>query len=170
MHNKVVFSIAKALGALGAPVLRFNFRGVGASEGEWDQGRGEARDVRAALDYLSDRCPRSFLALFGFSFGAALALDVGSSDSRVRALVAVAPPPNLLPPILEVDRPTLIIAAGADEVVDVRVLESEVRARAPGAAFHRVEGADHLFTRDIETVTGKVLEFLDRHLRDENLR
>src|ERR1700719_863422 len=57
MHNKVVYQAAKALDSLGIPVLRFNFRGVGASEGSYDNGRGEEDDLRAALDYLAAEYP-----------------------------------------------------------------------------------------------------------------
>src|SRR5260370_15921244 len=57
MHTKVVFRVAQTLGELGMPVLRFNFRGVGRSTGRFDEGRGEAEDVRAALDALSERFP-----------------------------------------------------------------------------------------------------------------
>ncbi len=83
MHNKVVYQAAKALDSLGIPVLRFNFRGVGASEGGYDHGRGEEDDVRAALDYLAAEFPSVPLLASGFSFGAWVGLRVGCGDARV---------------------------------------------------------------------------------------
>src|SRR6267378_7463819 len=69
MHNKVVYQAAKSLDALGIPVLRFNFRGVGLSAGAHARGFGELSDVRAALDFLADGFPGAPLLLAGFSFG-----------------------------------------------------------------------------------------------------
>ena len=73
MHTKVVFQSAKALARIGCVVLRFNFRGVGLSAGEWDGGRGEMDDFRAALDYLSAQHPGLELWAAGFSFGSFIA-------------------------------------------------------------------------------------------------
>src|SRR6202142_634483 len=68
MHNKVVYHAMKALSSFGLPVLRFNFRGTGLSQGEHDNGRGEQDDVRAALDYLAREFPGKPILLAGFSF------------------------------------------------------------------------------------------------------
>ena len=70
MHTKAVFRATKALANIGCAVLRFNFRGVGSSQGAWDQGRGEREDFRAGLDMMADRYPGSELWAAGFSFGA----------------------------------------------------------------------------------------------------
>lgn len=92
MHNKVVYQTAKALDSLGIPVLRFNFRGVGASEGSYDHGRGEEDDVRAALDYLAAEFPGVPLLASGFSFGAWVGLRVGCQDGRVAELIGLGLP------------------------------------------------------------------------------
>lgn len=92
MHNKVVYQTAKALDSLGIPVLRFNFRGVGASEGSYDHGRGEEDDVRAALDYLAAEFPNVPLLASGFSFGAWVGLRVGCRDGRVAELIGLGLP------------------------------------------------------------------------------
>ncbi len=86
MHNKVVYQAAKALHRKGIPVLRFNFRGAGLSEGEHDRGRGEQQDVRTALDYLANEFPGRPILLAGFSFGSWVGLRVGCEDARVTAL------------------------------------------------------------------------------------
>jgi alpha/beta superfamily hydrolase len=99
MHNKVVFRVAQALGTLGIPSLRFNFRGVGRSTGTYDAGRGEQDDVRAALDYLVSRFsefPDTPVCLAGFSFGSAVGLPIGCDDLRVRQLIGVGVPVSLM--------------------------------------------------------------------------
>jgi alpha/beta superfamily hydrolase len=92
MHTKAVYQGAKGLARIGCAVLRFNFRGVGGSDGTFDQGEGEKEDFRAALDYLAAKYPDARLWSAGFSFGAWVALEVGAVDDRVSALIGIAPP------------------------------------------------------------------------------
>src|ERR1700758_3931415 len=94
MHNKVVYQAAKTLDALGLPVLRFNFRGAGLSEGEHDRGRGEQGDVKAAVDFLAEEFPGVPLLLAGFSFGCWVGLRVGCADERVQELIGMGTPVN----------------------------------------------------------------------------
>jgi alpha/beta superfamily hydrolase len=91
MHNKVVYHAMKALASFGFPVLRFNFRGAGLSEGEHDKGRGEVEDVRAALEWL-DREFHKPIVFCGFSFGAATGLRAACVDPRVIALISLGTP------------------------------------------------------------------------------
>ena len=91
MHTKAVYRATKALAGIGCAVLRFNFRGVGASEGTWDEGRGEREDFRAGLDFMAARYPGSELWTAGFSFGAWIALTEGALDNRVSVLIGIAP-------------------------------------------------------------------------------
>ena len=79
MHTKVVYRSAKALSRIGCATLRFNFRGVGKSDGTFDSGRGEAEDFRAGLDWLVEKYPGVPLWAAGFSFGAWIALSVGAA-------------------------------------------------------------------------------------------
>ena len=83
MHNKVVYQVAKSLDGLGLPVLRFNFRGAGLSEGKHDRGQGEQGDVRAAVDFLAGEFPGVPVLLAGLSFGCWVGLRVGCADRRV---------------------------------------------------------------------------------------
>jgi alpha/beta superfamily hydrolase len=92
MHTKVVYQGAKGLSRIGCAVLRFNFRGVGRSAGEFDRGPGELLDFVAALDYLSQTYTGARLWAAGFSFGAWVALEVGATDDRVSTLIGIAPP------------------------------------------------------------------------------
>src|SRR5882762_7467035 len=88
MHNKVVFRAASALNDAGLTTLRINFRGVGQSTGEHDEGRGEREDVRAGLNYLAKNYPSQKITLCGFSFGARVGLEVGIADKRVTRLIS----------------------------------------------------------------------------------
>src|SRR6266576_1173741 len=92
MHNKVVFRAAAALNDAGLVALRINFRGVGQSTGEHDEGRGERDDARAGLAYLADNYPGREITLCGFSFGARVGLEVGMTDERVIRLISVGTP------------------------------------------------------------------------------
>src|SRR6476659_8608124 len=92
MHNKVVFRAAAALNDAGLITLRINFRGVGQSTGNHDEGYGERDDVRAGLDYLAQNYANQEITLCGFSFGARVGLEVGLSDDRVLSLISIGTP------------------------------------------------------------------------------
>src|SRR6187402_2161579 len=92
MHTKAVFQGTKGLVRAGCAVLRFNFRGVGKSDGTFDAGEGEKGDFAAALDYMAAKYPGLPLWAAGFSFGAFIALETGAADDRVTALIGIAPP------------------------------------------------------------------------------
>ena len=94
MHNRVAYRASEALFRSGMPVLRFNFRGVGKSAGQWTGGPGEAVDAGSAISFLLDLYPRRSLLLGGFSFGAGIALGVGAADERVAAMIGIAPSPE----------------------------------------------------------------------------
>jgi len=95
MHNKVVYRLARGLRRSGSVVLRFNFRGVNLSEGEYDQGIGEVDDARAALDWLRERYPQLPYTLAGFSFGSRITLRLGCSLPDAERLIAVGFPSAL---------------------------------------------------------------------------
>jgi uncharacterized protein len=88
MHNKVVYRLARALRAAGAAVLRFNFRGVGASDGSYGEMAGEIQDARMALDWLRERYPDLPFALAGFSFGARVITELGCETAGAHFLLA----------------------------------------------------------------------------------
>ena len=92
MHNKVVYRIARGLRKSGSVVLRFNYRGVNLSEGEYAHGEGELDDARAALHYLRGRYPDLPFTLAGFSFGSRIALRLGCADIGARRIIAVGFP------------------------------------------------------------------------------
>src|SRR5678816_238254 len=95
MHTKVVYQAAKALNRIGCAVLRFNFRGAGASAGRFTNGPGEQDDFRAALDFMHNRHPGVRLWAGGMSFGSWAALSVGAADARVSTcLLYTSPSPR----------------------------------------------------------------------------
>ena len=94
MHTKATYQSAKALARIGCAVLRFNFRGVGRSEGAFGDGIGEQDDFRAALDFMAERYTNASLWAAGMSFGSWVGLTVGAEDDRVSTLIGVAAPVN----------------------------------------------------------------------------
>ena len=92
MHNKVVYQTAKTIHRFGLPVARFNFRGVGLSEGTHDKGVGETDDVLTVLDFLSGEFPGVPLLVAGFSFGSWVGLRAGCADPRVTELLGLGLP------------------------------------------------------------------------------
>ncbi len=146
LSNKVVYILAETFTALGLPTLRFNFRGVGKSEGSFDQGRGEQADLQAAVDWLRTRYPDAPLWLAGFSFGAYVAYQAHRAVGAARLLL-VAPPVDLFDfgPPQPVSIPWLVIQPGDDEIVDVEAVRAWVAAQPNPPEFHLIEGASHFF-------------------------
>jgi alpha/beta superfamily hydrolase len=163
MHTKAVFQGAKGLARIGCAVLRFNFRGVGTSAGEFDEGRGEAADFRAALDFMHARYPEAPLWAAGFSFGSWIALETGADDPRVSALIAIAPPVSRdgyrFERVLESEKPKFLVQGDLDEVCPLRDLWAfYARLRGPKEIVV-IDGANHLFDDRTEEV-GDALESL----------
>jgi alpha/beta superfamily hydrolase len=168
MHNKVVYQAAKALHLRDIPVLRFNFRGAGQSEGVHDRGIGERDDVRAALEYLAAEFPRRPILLAGFSFGSMVGLRVGCADQRVSDLIGLGIPVDRsdLTYLRGCAKPKLIVQGGDDQFgshVNVVAL-FETLPEPKKLVF--VEGGDHFFTGQLENVRGAIDDWLDeRHPR-----
>lgn len=148
LHNKVTFRVAQALVDCGVPALRFNFRGVGRSTGRYDEGRGEADDVSAALDELARRYPGVPLCLGGVSFGAWVGLPVGCADERVRQLIGVAVPlrPLRVGDLATCDTPKLIVQGELDEYGPLAELQAWFARLPDPKRLAVIPGADHLFT------------------------
>lgn len=164
LDNKVTFTLARAAVEAGAETLRFNFRGVGRSEGTHDAGRGELEDLHAAERWLSVRRPGLPLWRLGFSFGAAMVLRA-SLDSDCAALVTVAPPAERFAEYgLAAAAPNagrwLLVQGDADEVVDPRAVSDWAGRLSPGPELAVLEGAGHFFHGRLTELRQKVLEFL----------
>jgi len=168
MHNKVVYHAMKALQAYGLPVLRFNFRGAGLSEGTHDNGHGERDDLRAALDWLQQEYGRPIL-FAGFSFGASVGLRACCGDPRVKGIAALGLPVraggreyhySFLAGCLQ---PKLFISGTNDEYGPQAEVEAAVATAAPPAKLVMVPGADHFFAGKLEPVQRALSEWLEAH-------
>ncbi|MGC2528267.1 MAG: alpha/beta family hydrolase [Candidatus Acidiferrum sp.] len=154
MHNKVVYQAAKSLDALGLPVLRFNFRGTGLSEGKHDRGEGERDDVRVALDFLAAEFPSIPLLVCGFSFGCWVGLRVGCEDVRVKSLIGLGAPVNNVDfsYLLRCEKPKLFVH-GANDIYGAREKIKSLVASLPGEnKLILVEDADHFFAGKLDQV------------------
>jgi uncharacterized protein len=162
MHNKVVFRAAKAALLEGLPTLRFNFRGVGRSQGEFANGVGETEDVRAALDHLSSRLPRASVILMGFSFGSAVGLRVGADDPRVVALVGIglAVDHQDYSFLLKCHKPKLFVEGTEDEFGPRDKVKLLVSTFPPPKELHWVEGVDHFFTGRLHELEQAIRNFI----------
>ena len=167
MHNKVVYQAAKALHDCGAPVLRFNFRGVGLSEGVHDKGVGERDDVRAALDHLAAEFPGRPIVLAGFSFGAFVGLRVGCADARVERLIGLGLPVNDVKPdyLLDCSKPKLFLQGGNDQFGSPANLE-KLFAQMPGEKQMAViESVDHFFAGKLPQVGDEIRSWVSAAYR-----
>lgn len=151
MHNKVVFHAMKALNSFGFPVLRFNFRGFGLSDGEHAHGEGEAEDVRAALDWLEREFPLP-LIFAGFSFGAAVGLRVACPDDRVKAVIGLGLPVQPVDDrVYNLDflqscaKPKLFVSGSRDQYGPRARIETLVRSLPEPKKLVIVDSADHFF-------------------------
>ncbi len=167
MHTKTVYQGAKALARIGCAVLRFNFRGVGASEGTFDRGDGEKQDFAAALDYMAAKYPHARLWAAGFSFGSWVALEVGAADDRVTVLIGIAPPVATsvsghdyqFTATLASDKPKFFVQGEGDEVCPIEAMWHFYGQLKEPKELVVIDGADHLFDGKTAEV-GEALEDL----------
>jgi alpha/beta superfamily hydrolase len=166
LHNKVVFHAMKALNGLGFPVLRFNFRGAGLSQGVHENGHGEAGDVRTALDWL-DREFHLPLIFCGFSFGAAVGLPVACPETRVQAVIGLGTP---VAPVgdrsydfgcLETcGKPKLLVSGDRDQFGSPAQLEKLAESLPEPRKLVLIEGADHFFEGHLEEMRETIVAWI----------
>lgn len=162
MHNKVVYRAAKAALEAGLSSLRFNFRGVEKSEGEFVDGISERDDARAALDFLATRFPGTPVVMMGFSFGAWVGLSAGAADLRVRALVGLGLPTGSADwnCLRSVNKPLLIVQGTGDVFGPRAEIETLFSSLPEPKSLHWVEGADHFLGGKLDEVQTVVRSFL----------
>jgi uncharacterized protein len=166
MHNKVVYHAMKVFQAAKLPVLRFNFRGTGLSQGLHDHGRGEVDDVRAGLDWLEREFALPIL-FSGFSFGSNVGLRACCGDARVQGIAALGLPVhaegrdytyNFLP---SCEQPKLFVSGSKDQYGPRAALEAIVATAKPPAQLVFVDGADHFFTGKLAPMQTALAAWLD---------
>ncbi len=170
MHTKAVYHAMKAFSHFGLPVLRFNFRGAGLSEGAYDDGRGEQHDTHAALDYL-DRTFRKPILFAGFSFGANVGLRACCGDPRVHGLIGLGLPIHaegrdytysFLPHCVQ---PKLFLIGDHDPFAPRAAMEGILAAAPAPKKLVWIEGADHFFAGIPTSPTSK-LEAMQTEIRN----
>ena len=155
MHNKVVYHAMKALSGFGFPVLRFNFRGAGLSEGKHDGGRGEVEDVRAALAWLENEFHLPII-FAGFSFGAAVGMPVACADSNVRAIISIGTPIAAAGRaygygyLAHCSKPKLFISGGNDEYGPTAKVQAVVAQAAEPKQLVIIPDVDHFFAGKVK--------------------
>jgi alpha/beta superfamily hydrolase len=172
MHNKVVYQAAKSLDALGLPVLRFNFRGTGLSEGKHDRGEGEQGDVRAALDFLAAEFPKIPLLVAGFSFGCWVGLRAGCEDARVTQLIGLGAPVNNadFSYLAHCAKPKLFVLGANDIYGAPDKLKSVVSSAAGENRIVMVEDADHFFVGKLDQVDAAITNWMSGRISDPGKR
>ena len=167
MNNKVVYNLHYAFLGMGFTVLRFNFRGVGRSQGEYDQGVGELSDAASALDYLQALNPNARQCwIAGFSFGAWIGMQLLMRRPEVTGFISVAPPANMYDFSFLAPCPSsgLIINGSADRVVppaSVEDLSGKLKQQKGIIITHEViEGAGHFFDKQMDTLIDNVTDYV----------
>jgi alpha/beta superfamily hydrolase len=169
MHNKVVYHTMKAFASFGLPVLRFNFRGVGLSEGVFDHGEGEQNDARAALSWLEHNFKKPIL-FAGFSFGSYVGLRACCGDVRVKGLIGLGLPVHaegrdytygFLPKCIE---PKLFISGDHDQYGPREAMERVLTMAPEPKRTVWVEGADHFF-QGTKDSPGPKLDVMQQEIR-----
>ena len=149
MFNNVVDAILSAMWQLGYATLRFNFRGVGASEGEHDSGPGEADDAAAAMAYLFSQpgVRKDGAVMAGYSFGAMVAVAAGYEHADVARIVAVALPLSMTQPRAPdgASKPMLLVSGDRDSYSPVAALTTLQEKIGKTAQLEVIKGADHFF-------------------------
>jgi hypothetical protein len=161
MQNKVVHTLARAMQELGAPTVRFNFRGVGASAGTYDGGRGELEDAIAVVQWARARWDCEALWLAGFSFGSAVALQA-APVVHPRALVTVAPPVGRLIALTATgpECPWLVVQGDEDELVDLAAVRAWIAGFAQPPELAVMHGSEHFFHGRLGELRAVVMQFL----------
>ena len=163
MNNNVVVSICEALSQQGIAALRFNFRGVGSSGGQFGGGVNERDDVRAALGFLSGEADvdQERIGLAGYSFGGGVALPVALEEESVACLALVSPAltDSGWVELEKLTRPKLIIVGGIDSVIQMDRFQQYLKAARHPTEYHVVPGADHFWGDHGDELFGEVVAF-----------
>jgi alpha/beta superfamily hydrolase len=169
MSANVVFYLCQALAGAGMAALRFNFRGVGKSQGEFGGGQAEQDDVRAALDFVlsTPNIDKDKIGLAGYSFGGGVALPVAVQDERVKMLALISPAlPDGGEQLKEYIKPKFIIVGQNDDVIGQKELRALFEEIPEPKQLEIIGGADHFWDGYEEVVAEKVTGFFAQGLAD----
>jgi alpha/beta superfamily hydrolase len=165
MHTKAVYRAAQGLNDAGLVALRFNFRGVGASTGTYEEGIGERGDVLAALDWLGAHYAGLPVVAGGFSFGSMVGLAVGVKDERVSGLVGLGIPMRNLNYdfdfLGETSKPTLIVQGESDEFGSGEDVAAVLAPLGSHISLVRIAGSDHYFDDRLDELRSAVRDYFE---------
>lgn len=171
MNNKVTYRLFETFVRHGFSTLRFNFRGVGASEGTFDNGVGELSDAAAALDWLHAQHPHTpEIWLAGFSFGAWITMQMLMRRPDLKRFVAVAPPAGMYDFTFLSPCPTsgLVVFGTADEITPAQdtenLLKKSTRQKGITISAAKINGADHFFTNQQDELAATIGAYLQREV------
>jgi alpha/beta superfamily hydrolase len=167
MYNNVVQAVCEAALDAGAAALRFNFRGVGESDGAYDNGVGEQRDVEAAIDHLRSlpEIDAERVVLAGYSFGAMVAVKAAHEREDLAAVVSVANPTQRGPKVeVHLRVPTLFITGDRDPYCDGALLEEYREQMGPDVRVEVLPGVDHFWVGSTDRLKERVTAFLRERL------
>ncbi|HXI87321.1 MAG TPA: alpha/beta hydrolase [Parvularculaceae bacterium] len=171
MNNRVTYELYNLFARKGFSVLRFNFRGVGRSQGEYDQGQGELADAATALDYIQQLNPNSpFAWVAGFSFGAWIGMQLLMRRPEIAGFISVSAPANLYDFTFLAPCPSsgVVLHGELDKVCapeETRIMIDKTRTqKGRKIEFQVIAGADHFFEDKIEALIGAAEVYLDRRL------
>ena len=165
LHNKVVTMAARALSELGLAAVRFNFRGVGQSQGSFDQGRGETLDLLAVTDWVRKQHPNDALWLAGFSFGSWVALQ-GARHLPVKQMISIAPPVGLreFAGVLPPPCPWLVVQGEIDDIVDPQAVYDWIDSLKDKPTLVRMPDTGHFFHRRLMDLRGAIKNGVRKNL------
>ncbi len=171
MNNKIVYSLYKNFVGRGFSSLRFNFRGVGRSQGRFDNGQGELSDAASALDWMQTQNPNTTSCwIGGFSFGAWVAMQLMMRRPEIRGFISIAPPASqhdfsFLAPcpasgmILHGDKDEVIPQSSVDKLAQKLQKQKNIKID-----YRTIEGSDHFFLDHIDALNAHVNDYLDKML------
>ncbi|WP_085883607.1 alpha/beta hydrolase [Oceanibacterium hippocampi] len=169
MNNKIVYNVFSIFKARGYSVLRFNFRGVGRSQGEFDNGVGELSDAAAALDWMQMHNPNAPSCwVGGFSFGAWIGMQLLMRRPEIEGFISIAPPANMYDFSFLAPCPSsgIIIQGNKDQHVPeadaVKLAERLKTQKGIEITYQRIEGANHFFEKQQDELVRTVIGYLDR--------
>ena len=162
MHTKAVYQTAKALSRIGCAVLRFNFRGAGASAGAFDEGRGEMDDFRAALDFVAARYPDAPIWTAGMSFGSWIAMTAGAADARASALIGISTAANHYDfnAVAASPKAKFFVHGERDEICPLTDVKTLYARAAEPKELAVIDAADHLFDGKVGEVADAIEDLL----------
>jgi alpha/beta superfamily hydrolase len=168
MDNNVVYILSEALAQASLASFKFNFRGVGGSQGEFGQGIGEQEDVEAAISFISTvkKVDSKRIGLAGYSAGAGFALPVGFKDAQIKALAAVSPPLTMFDFdfLKDCPKPKLFISGGRDNFTPADQFLEFCQNLPEPKECQSIEGADHFWWGYESSLAAKVTAFFTKVL------